>query len=147
MDQECFLMLVFQAVVHEHLHATLFHCIKLLWLVVQQAFDLRIACELLCAVCFLIVQDWLIHYFRADFLAVCGECCNCFQVFTFKLLLYAKMILLIFLLFRHAVILYMMKSIILLNEIKIVLSKKSQWMRFASKNTFLFSSFVLYIMM
>ena len=51
------------------------------------------------------VQDWLIHYFRADFLAECGECCNCFQVFTFKLLLYAKMILLIFFLFRHDVIL------------------------------------------
>ena len=113
--QECFLKSVFQAIVHEHLHAMLSHYIKLLWLVVQQAFDLRIVCAMLCVACFLLVQDWLIHCFNVGFLAICDVCCNCFQVFTFKLFLYAKMILLIFLLFHHDVILYMMKSIILLD--------------------------------
>ena len=103
MGQECFLMSVFQAIVHAHLHAMLSHYIKLLWLVVQQAFDLRIVCAMLCVACFLLVQGLLIHCFRADFLAICDVCCNCFQVFTFKLFLYAKMILLIFLLFHQLV--------------------------------------------
>lgn len=103
MGQECFLMSVFQAIVHAHLHAMLFLTIRLLWLVVQQSFDSETAYELHDVSYFSTVQDWLIHYFRADFLAECGECCNCFQVFTFKLFLYAKMILLIFLLFHQLV--------------------------------------------
>ena len=131
MDHICSLKSMFRSIVFLHLHATLFLKVQLFWSTVLRSSCFQTMYESHDVSCFSSIQDSLNHYFNVGFLEVYDEPNTRFQVLTFKLLLYAKMILLIFLWFRRFVILYMMKSIILLQKIKIVWSKNKEWLWFA----------------